>query len=77
MYLISAVKYRPHRPHRRKYCNFQGFRAGGTFTGIDRHDKYRPRIARLVIVEFCRSFILYTVHAVGAIDTFPSIASGS
>jgi hypothetical protein len=50
--LISVAKYRPLRLHRRKYCNFQGFHAGGTITGIDRHNKYRPQIDRQEMSRF-------------------------
>jgi hypothetical protein len=68
------VKYRPHRPRRRKYYNFQVFRAGGTITGIDRHGMvtdrshmYRPRIDRLemVILQGFSSPLVVAVGAVG------------
>ena len=67
------AKYRPHRPHRRKYCNFQDFRAVGTITGhrppVDRYraprqvpTAYRPRGNLL----FSRSFSWVMAAAVGA-----------
>jgi predicted enzyme related to lactoylglutathione lyase len=75
------AKYRPHRP---QSADFQGFHAGGTITGyrppVDRYralrqvpTAYRPPRN----VEFCRSFIVCAVPAVGAVDTLTTFTGTS
>jgi hypothetical protein len=83
MFSISVAKYRPHRPHRRKYCNFQGFRAGGTILGyrppVERYRAPRqlPTAYRLSkISSVCRSFSLPAVAAVGAGGILTSFPDG-
>jgi len=72
--LQRPVKYRPHRPHRTKYCYLRDIlravltafitREGG-FT--DRHRKYRPRVERTRSAVL-RVFLGFNVSAVGAVD---------
>jgi hypothetical protein len=78
------AKYRPHRPHRTQSANFQVFRAGGTIMGYrPPMDRYRaPRQVQTAYhpprnVEICRSFILCTVPAVGAVDTLTTFTGRS
>jgi hypothetical protein len=76
------AKYRPYRPPQPQSADFQGFRAGGIITEcrppVDRYrvprevpTAYRPPRN----MAFCRSFILYTVSAVGAVDTLTTFTS--
>ena len=75
MYLISAVKYRPHHPHAHSCAGLQNFLAGGISVG-DRpsEDGYRPPLQTPPADRppgnepFCGAFFSPLVIAVGAVS---------